>query len=442
MKKSNLSNTDPKPKKKKTSNKIALIVLAALVLFWLGSQLASKFIKPAKIEGFAEAVCAVENLKIPDGVRIVALGEATHGNKEFQELKLEVFRQLVATTNVRALILEGDVGGCEMANLYIQGGEGTAEEVTRHLGYGIYRTDQMRDLVQWMHDYNQTAEEKDKVRLYGMDMQYDEDMMAVINAFYAKTDEAKGATYAAKMLEYLGESDTDYDAGKYDEIVALMDEIEKDLEANAAVYAEKTSAQEVQYCSHVAENVKHFISYRVKENKTNKARDSYMKVNVDWILSMEEKERGGAVMIACHNGHMTKNLSTMNTFLGKFLFDDYGKEYFAIGTDFYNTTVNLPNSNYTARIIESFCSDDPLAYQVKDLSMDKCFLDFSKAESGSALYKKINSRISTGSLGEAYNFLSKLLKSTHQVHYAPTEMYDAMILYYEVSPIEIWPRQN
>ncbi|MBR4731772.1 MAG: erythromycin esterase family protein [Lachnospiraceae bacterium] len=442
MKKSNLSNTDQKPKKMKIFNKIALIVLAAMVLFWLGSHLASKFIKPAKIEGFAEAVCAIENIKIPEGVRIVALGEATHGNKEFQELKLEVFRQLVATTNVRALVLEGDVGGCEMANLYIQGGEGTAEEVTRHLGYGIYRTDQMRDLIQWMHDYNQTAEEKDKVRLYGMDMQYDEDMMAVINTFYAKTDEAKGAVYAAKMLEYLGESDTDYDASKYDEIVALMDEIEKDLEANVAAYAEKTSAREVQYCAHVAENIKYFISYRVKENKTNKARDSYMKENVDWILSVEEREHDGAVMIACHNGHMTKNLSTMNTFLGKFLYDDYGKEYFAIGTDFYNTTVNLPNSNYTARIIESFCSDDPLAYQVKDLSMDKCYLDFSEADAGSALGKKLHSRISTGSLGEGYSVLSKLIKATHQIHYAPTEMYDAMILYYEVSPIEIWPRQN
>lgn len=26
----------------------------------------------------------------------------------------------------------------------------------------------------------------------------------------------------------------------------------------------------------------------------------------------------------------------------------------------------------------------------------------------------------------------------HQINYAPTDMYDAMILYYEVNPIEIW----
>ena len=44
---------------------------------------------------------------------------------------VEVFKTLVENSNVRALILEGDFGGCSIANEYIQGGEGSAEEVTK-----------------------------------------------------------------------------------------------------------------------------------------------------------------------------------------------------------------------------------------------------------------------------------------------------------------------
>ena len=433
------SNTQ-ETKKTKRSRRITWIVIILIALLLIGGRLGGRFLKPAKIDGFEAAVTAVDGIKIPEGVRIVALGEATHGNKEFQELKLEVFRQLVATTNVRALILEGDVGGCEIANRYIQGGEGTAEEVTRRLGYGIYRTDQMRDLVQWMHDYNQSAEEKDKVRLYGMDAQYDEDSIAALKLFYAKVNEAKGEAYATKMLELLGESDKDYDAGRYDEIIALMDEIEKDIEANCTGYAEKTSEEETRYAARLAENIKYFISYRVKEGRASKARDSYMKENVDWILEEEEREHAGAVMVACHNGHMTKNQSSAATFLGKFLYEDYGKQYFAIGTDFYYSEDNVPNSSYTARVVEKFCSDDPLAYQVKDLPESKYYLDFSKASEGSALAKKIHGRMQTGSVGEANSFLYKIFKATYQLSFAPTDMYDAMILIYETTPTEIWEK--
>ena len=438
--KANKADKVSKAGRKKKKHHFFLIFLAVVVVIWAGSHLYTKIVKPAKIEGFEAAVATIDGIKIPEGVRIVGLGEASHGNKEFQELKLEVFRQLVATTNIRALILEGDIGGCELANQYIQGGEGTAEEVTRHLGYRIYRTDQMRDLVQWMHDYNEAAADEDKVRLYGMDMQYDEDMIAVINSFYAKADAAKGEAYAAKVRELLGESDDDYDASRYDEIVALMDEIEKDVAANEAAYAERTSAFEAKYVAHMAENVKYFISYRVKEKRANRARDSYMKENVDWILAMEESERGGAVMVSCHNGHMARNQYSPHTFLGMFLAEDYGKKYFAIGTDFYNTSVNLPTTDYSGRIIKEFCSDDALAYQVKDLPGNVYYLDFSKVDAGSALGKKIGEAGATGSLSEAYSWVYKVLKSSYQVFHAPTDMYDAMILYYETTPIEIWEK--
>ncbi|MBO6165839.1 MAG: erythromycin esterase family protein [Eubacterium sp.] len=389
-------------------------------------------------EEFEKAAAGIDGITIPEGTRIVALGEATHGNIEFQELKLELFKHLVETTNVRALILEGDIGGCQIANLYIQGGEGTAEEVTEHLGYKIYRTDQMCELVKWMREYNETAADGDKVRLYGMDMQYDQDMIAVINAFYGKVDASKQSKYSAKMTELLGDSYDTYKADKYDDIVALMDEIESDIDSNSAAYIEKTSAEEVEMTKYLAENIKYFISYCVKEDSANKARDTYMKKNVDWFLGVEETEHKGAVMIGCHNGHMTQSQINAYNILGSLLNETYGDSYFAIGTDFYLTKDNVPNGETGERVVAELCSDDPLAAVVKDLPENRYYIDFSKVDKDSSLGKVINDKMTTGSVGEYYDDSFKTMKPYYQISFAPTDLYDAMIFYYEVNPIVIW----
>ena len=72
---------------------------------------------------FAQYAEQVEDLKIPEKTKIVALGEASHGNAEFQQLKLSVFQNLVENAGIRAFALEGDYGGCEYVNRYIHGGE-------------------------------------------------------------------------------------------------------------------------------------------------------------------------------------------------------------------------------------------------------------------------------------------------------------------------------
>ena len=85
----------------------------------------------SELKDFSTYAQNVVDITIPEEVRIVALGEATHGNKEFQELKLDVFAHLVETTDVRAFALEGDFGGCAKANKYILHNEGTAEEAVK-----------------------------------------------------------------------------------------------------------------------------------------------------------------------------------------------------------------------------------------------------------------------------------------------------------------------
>ena len=83
---------------KKNRKPIRLIIVTGILLIMVTCSLVY-----AHLGGFSTGECAdidefakyaekitgdkLPNIDVPEGTRIVALGEATHGNKEFQELK-------------------------------------------------------------------------------------------------------------------------------------------------------------------------------------------------------------------------------------------------------------------------------------------------------------------------------------------------------------------
>jgi erythromycin esterase len=152
---------------------LLLMVTCSLVYAYFGGFSTGKSADIGEFAKYAETITGDElpEIDVPESTRIVALGEATHGNREFQELKKLVFQDMVENNGIRAFVLEADTGGCEAINRYIHGGEGTLEEATETLGFQIYRTDEMANLISWMKAYNESADEGQDVRFYGVDMQ-------------------------------------------------------------------------------------------------------------------------------------------------------------------------------------------------------------------------------------------------------------------------------
>ena len=50
-----------------------------------------------KIEGIEEKGISFDELTVPEGIKVVGIGEATHGNCEFQTAKLEMLQKQVQT---------------------------------------------------------------------------------------------------------------------------------------------------------------------------------------------------------------------------------------------------------------------------------------------------------------------------------------------------------
>ena len=420
-------------KKNKWVSRGITLALILVVLIYVGAF--PTILRPGKIEGFAEAVTDLSGIQIPEGTRIVALGEATHGNKEFQQLKLEVFKHLVETTNVRAFVLEGDMGGCALVNEYVQGGEGDLKEIVQLLGYRIYRTDQMAELISWMREYNEKADESDKVRIYGMDIQYNTRCIKLLKDGYQKVGDPR--EYSVKIDQWFGSEEDQYEPSKVNEILDFIKEMKGDIQDYKDEYQKILGTDAYETFSQAAVNLEYYLHYRETENYSHRYRDERMKDNVSRALELEEKEHNSALMISCHNDHMSQIQATAFTFLGVFLQEEYGDAYFTIGTDYYITDDNIRGSEGSRDILH-VCSDDKLAYQVKSLPGNQYYLDFAKVAADSKLGKVIRSKVSMGSLGEQYSPLYRFVKKCHQLTHVPMEKYDAMIYVYQATPIEVW----
>lgn len=419
-------------KKKKHSRILAVAGIILLGIVAVGS-IYSHF------GGFGTGPCAdetefmqcadqVDNIKIPEKTKIVALGEASHGNVEFQQLKLSLFQNLVENDGVRAFALEGDYGGCEYVNRYIHGGEGTARQAAAAIGFAIYRTDEMADLISYMRKYNETAKDGDDLRFYGFDMQrWSYNLQYLIEA----CEKAGIDVTELKKLEDTEEQHSEYDVEQQSKVIT---EIKEELQ--------KSDVKDIAQADHLADTLLQNISFGKVFNSAlegNALRDKLMAENVMWILSMEEQRGNSCIFISGHNGHIERsgNYGTDNRVMGNILSDELGEGYFAIGTDFYKTNCNLPKNNGN-RITHTFYSYDPLAKAAKKAGYDMCWLDFSKVPENSKLKEQISDSIFMGSLGEGYSpFFMNLIPRSYRISKTPEALYDGMIFVTNAHPIEI-----
>lgn len=412
--------------------KVILILLAVLVVvaavygrfggFGTGPS--------ADKEEFKKYARTVEEIAVPEGTKIIALGEATHGNKEFQELKLSVFITMVEKHDVRAFALEADAGCCKLANDYIHGGYGTAEDAAASLGFQIYRTKEMAELLNWMREYNEKADLGDDLVLYGFDMQrYEEDYEALLKLCL---DLPVDMTELNKLSAE--ESDKTTASMKTVIITGIKNQL-KDLEGEQAEEARH-------FADILLQNIE--LGSKVSSGIAGTAlRDKYMAENVLWIMAREEHRGNDCLFLSGHNGHMEQSgvYDKDNKYMGAILADALGKDsYFSIGTDFYKGTVNMPTAK--GRTTFTVYSRDPMAKAAKKAGFERCWVDFSRIPKDSGLRAFADDYCYTANLGEnQLNWLTRgimrALPQTYRSYRSPSDMYDGMIYVPIAHPTEI-----
>ena len=103
--------------------------------------------------------------------RIVALGEATHGTAEFFRMKHRLFEYLVEKKGFTVFAFEANWPVVEIADRYVKTGEGSAAAALKEIGFWVWATEEVRDLIDWMRAYNSVPGRTKLLSFTGFDMQ-------------------------------------------------------------------------------------------------------------------------------------------------------------------------------------------------------------------------------------------------------------------------------
>ena len=389
-----------------------------------------------KIDGIEDVACRTEDMAIHENVKVIGLGEASHGNAEFQELKLEVLKVLAEKYNVDCFAMEMDYGEGVIINDYINGHSGMSiDEVMSSINFTIYRTEDIRDLIEWMKDYNQLHD--NQLSFYGFDLQNPDVDLKLILDFAADNSIAEGEGLADIFDGYLNGNASFRDTG-------LSEGFEMLSSLGAALKTGREAYQDLYNYDRILDCIENVL--RARELAARYDGDDGMVEGAQYrdrmmalkVIELSESLDESRMMITGHNGHIGYAGNYTRT-MGSFSRDELGDSYYAIGTDYFITDCNMPSNN-GRRSNHRFVSGDVLAYQAKTIGT--YYLDFSVVSEGTDVYRYIHEPIYTGSLGEGYSIRNTILQDTVRIYCEPEYLYDAMILIYKCTPLNLLTEEN
>ena len=418
----------------KILGKIVLTLTAFLIvciLFYFGKLKFEELQAHREIKAVQAEMKPLSAEYIPENISILSIGEAAHGCKEMQELKLSVFKEMVEKRGFTAFALEADYGECAEINRYIEGGEGSAEEMVQKFAFPIYHTKEMAELISWMREWNESAPEEKKVRFYGFDMQDPEGSYAFLKE-YSLSHKLTSEEEFSKNLDCIKGENFSLNATNAEEVIAFLDSLKEKVEESP----EEENKDKQDFLMEL-NTVRQAAETWLSKEDSSVLRDRDMEENVKKILEIEQKIGSGKLVISAHDGHIQKENPIYNS-MGVLLTKDFGEAYYAIGTDVWKVTDNIKVLGEAKRTVQSFVSVDPLATQARFAKGKQYALYFSSiTDEKSKVYQLIHTPMEMLQLGEGYSFLMRFIPNSYRVKGAPVQRYDSMIYLYEGNPIEL-----
>ena len=317
---------------------------------------AKRYGQPVKVNGATDFTDLQFLDTIVSTKQVVGMGEATHGSKDFFEMKARMFQYLVQKHNYKIFGIEADFA-CQKINDYVLNGKGDAKEALSHNGYYVWQSKEVVDLIEWMRNYNLSKHDSAKVQFWGYDLQQSSSTFRYLSAYLRMAGQPVDT---ALVME-------NFDKELKEKKRPLADSAawRKNLHSLRAFYAAnadtliaRSSTRQYNLCLQMLRN----LGWRLdrlsfsNRNRSYGYRDSCMMKNIDWIRS----SNGGAkAMLWAHNGHIADDQwdgTPPGKWMGKYLKSRYSGGYYAVGFlfDEGSFTAHKPPGGGAAGLMFSF----------------------------------------------------------------------------------------
>lgn len=274
---------------------------------------------------------------------ILALGESTHGTKEFNIVKDCIIRNQILHNQVKIVAMETDFCSLLGLNSFLLNNKiplDSTESEFYHSGiYGIYYTKEVLAMITWIKQYNLACkEEKEKVKLYGLDMQDPFSITQVIldsfpqlrslnNNILEKIKELNQLYYSRQEQPLSNSAKAAY--------IELADSL-------ASLIPQQVTGKNAAALLQYAELLKQTISIRqgIKQSRQIAKRDEYLAANAVWIFK-NVGYAGDKMIVWSHNGHIAHATLEGRKCMGDFLREQFGPKYYAVDFLFGEGSVRI-----------------------------------------------------------------------------------------------------
>lgn len=126
--------------------------------------------------------------KIIGNARIVSLGEATHGTREFFQLKHRMLEFLASEMGFTIFSIEANMPEAYRLNDYVLNGTGDPAKLLKGMYFWTWDTQEVLEMIRWMREFNKSG--KGRVQFTGFDMQTPVVANEIVSDFVARHDDA------------------------------------------------------------------------------------------------------------------------------------------------------------------------------------------------------------------------------------------------------------
>ncbi|MEC4053227.1 erythromycin esterase family protein [Myroides odoratimimus] len=273
---------------------------------------------------------------------IVALGEGTHGTKEFNDLRVELIKDLVTNYNYRIISFENAYGDTYMINKVINSNGDLQKEMKANL-VSVWQTKEIENLFLWIRSYNK--KNKEKVTLTGVDTNFLHNSTLIL---LSEKDLARNKTYyenclklaeAAKVLDYNWAKSNDETFEKdYDNLIKVGTQAFQLTKEMTTKYGDKLSTDAKIAFYNLELGFR--MLYEVGQRNENYTRDYAMAEIAMRTQSLYNQK----MVIIAHNGHIGLTTSFIDP-MGEYIKKQYGNEFYSLATFTANGTFSAMNDN-------------------------------------------------------------------------------------------------
>lgn len=237
--------------------------------------------------------------------RLVLLGEATHGSREFFTMKHRIVELLVRDLGFTVFAIEAHLAEVDRINEYVINGTGDPDVLLRELSMWSWHTDEVADLIRWIREYNLARGERPAVSFRGFDMQRSDTAMRAVEAYLQRVAGADAQLLVAQFdcfetFSFFAPAYRNLPAEERDACAARVASVHEAMVANRDAYIARSSVREYDLMLRYARVIVQHEAYAAPRPPM---RDVSMAENATWLA--EVLHRGEKIVYWAHNNHVT-----------------------------------------------------------------------------------------------------------------------------------------